>query len=165
MELSSELVYEVAMHITGVVEYGANMQAIATGKAAPPPEGARFDVSLEGSVDGPKFKGSWQGVDYLNIRSDGLCELHIHGQFDLSDGGGKVSMFADGVGTIGAKGIVQLRENVTLKSNYSAHAWVNSIVVWGVGTVNLAAGEVGGKGIQSLTCQLGRFMIIPFFKA
>lgn len=125
---SSELVYEVALHITGVVEYGADMQAIATGKAAPPPEGARFDVSLEGSVDGPKIKGSWHGVDYLNIRSDGLCELHIHGQFDLSDGG-KLSMFADGVGTIGANGIVQLRENVTLKSNNPAYTWVNSIVV------------------------------------
>lgn len=145
---SSELVYEVALHITGVVEYGANMQALATGKAAPPPEGARFDVSLEGSVDGPKIKGSWHGVDYLNIRSDGLCELHIHGQFDLSDGG-KVSMFADGVGTIGANGIVQLRENVTLKSNNSAYTWVNSIVVWGVGTVNLADGEVRVKGYKA----------------
>ena len=58
-------------------------------------------------------------------------------------------MFADGVGTIDAKGIVQLRENVTLKSNYSAHAWVNSIVVWGVGTVNLATGEVRIKGYKA----------------
>ena len=145
---SSELVYEVALHITGVVEYGANLQAIAAGKVAPPPEGARFDISLEGSVDGPNFKGSWHGVDYLNIRADGLSELHIHGQFDMTDRG-KVSMFADGVGTIDAKGIVHLRENVALKSNYSAHAWVNSIVVWGVGTVNLATGEVRVKGYKA----------------
>ncbi len=147
MELS-ELLYEVALRITGVIDYGANLQAIAAGKAAPPPEGARFDISLEGSVDGPKFKGSWHGIDYLNIRADGLPELHIHGQFDLTDGG-KVSMFADGVGTIDAKGIVQLRENVTLKSNHPAHAWVNSIVVWGVGTVNLATGEVRVKGYKA----------------
>ena len=38
MELS-ELLYEVALRITGVVDYGANLQAIAAGKAAPPPEG------------------------------------------------------------------------------------------------------------------------------
>jgi hypothetical protein len=145
---SPELLYEVALRITGVVEYGANLQAIAAGKAAPPPEGARFDISLEGSVDGPKLKGSWHGVDYLYIRADGLPELHIHGQFDLTDRG-KVSMFADGVGIIDAKGIVQLRENVTLKSNYPAHAWVNSIVVWGVGTVNLATGEVRVKGYKA----------------
>jgi hypothetical protein len=87
-------------------------------------------------------------VDYLNIRADGLPELHIHGQFDLTDGA-KVSMFADGVGTIDANGIVQLRENVTLKSNYPAYAWVNSLVVWGVGTVNLATGEVRVKGYKA----------------
>jgi hypothetical protein len=145
---SSELLYEVALRITGVVDYGASLQAIAAGKATPPPEGARFDISLEGSVDGPKFKGSWRGVDYLNIRADGLPELHIHGQFDLADGG-KVSMFADGVGTIDTKGIVQLRENVTLKSNHPVHAWVNSIVVWGVGTVNLTTGEVRVKGYKA----------------
>ena len=145
---SSELLYEAALRITGVVEYGANLQAIATGKTAPPPEGARFDISVEGSVDGPKLKGSWRGVDYLNIRADGLPELHIHGQLDLNDGG-KVSMFADGVAPIDANGVVQLRENVTLKSNYPAHSWVNSIVVWGVGTVNLATGQVHIKGYKA----------------
>ena len=145
---SSELIYEAALRITRVVDYGANLQAIATGKAAPPKEGARFDISVEGSVDGPKLKGSWHGVDYLNIRADGLPELHIHGQFDLADGG-KVSMFADGVAPVDTNGIVQLRENVTLKSNYPAYAWVNSILVWGIGTVNLASGDVRVKGYKS----------------
>jgi hypothetical protein len=70
------------------------------------------------------------------------------GQFNLADGG-KVSMFADGVASIDAKGIVQLRENVTLKSSYPAYAWVNSIVVWGVGTVNLATGKVRVKGYKA----------------
>jgi uncharacterized protein DUF3237 len=145
---SSELLYEVALRITGVVEYGVSLEALTTGKSAPPPEGARFDISVEGTVDGPKLKGSWHGVDYLNIRADGLPELHIHGQFDLADGG-KVSMFADGVAPVDANGIAHLRENVTLKSNFPAHAWVNTIVVWGVGTVNLATGEVRVKGYKA----------------
>lgn len=46
---------------------------------------------------------------------------------------GKVSMFADGVGTVDANGSLQLRQNVTLKSNSPAHAWVNSIAVRGSG--------------------------------
>src|SRR2546428_13739129 len=92
---STELVYEYVLRITGTVEYGVNLQAIIGGKAAPPAEGARFDVLLEGSVDGPKVKGSVHGVDYINIRADGRSELHIHAQFDLTDGG-KVSLFADG---------------------------------------------------------------------
>ena len=105
-------------------------------------------ISLEGSVDSPKLNGSWHGIDYVNIRADGRAELHIHGQFDLNDGG-RVSMFADGVGTVDAKGIVQVRENVTLKSNSPTLAWVNSIVVWGIGTVNLATGEVRVKGYKA----------------
>lgn len=39
------------------------MQAIAAGKVAPPPEGVRFDLSFEGSIDGPKLKGAVHGVD------------------------------------------------------------------------------------------------------
>jgi len=145
---STELVYEYVLRITGTVEYGANLQAIIGGKAAPPAEGARFDVLLEGSVDGPRVKGSVHGVDYINIRADGRSELHIHAQFDLTDGG-KVSLFADGVGTLDMHGILQLRENVTLKSNSPAHAWVNSIQVWGIGTANLATGEVRVKGYKA----------------
>ena len=67
---SAELLYEFVLRFIGVVEYGATLQAIAGGKAAPPPEGARFDISLEGSVDGPKLRGSWHGVEYVNIRAD-----------------------------------------------------------------------------------------------
>jgi len=145
---SAELLYEYVLRVTGVVEYGASLQAIMGGKAAPPPEGAPFDISFEGSLDGPKLKGSMHGVDYTNIRADGRTELHIHAQFDLTDGG-KVSFFADGVGTLDAQGILHLRENVTLKSNSQAHAWVNSIQVWGIGTANLAAGEIRVKGYKA----------------
>jgi hypothetical protein len=144
---SAELLYEYVLRVTRIVEYGTSLQAIIGGKA-PPPEGARFDISLEGSVDGPKLKGSCQVVDYLNIRADGRSELHIHAQFDLTDGE-KVSLYADGVGTLDAKGILQLRENVTLKSNSPAHSWVNSIAVWGVGTANLSTGDVQVKGYKA----------------
>jgi hypothetical protein len=145
---SIELLYEAALRITGTVEYGASLQAIVAGKAAPPPEGARFDVLFEGPIDGPKLKGSIRGVDYVNIRADGRVELHIHAQFDLTDGG-KVSFFADGVGTLDAKGIVHIRYNPMLKSNSPAHAWVNQIPVRAAGTVNLATGELRVKAYKA----------------
>jgi hypothetical protein len=87
-------------------------------------------------------------VDYANVRADGRVELHLHAQFDLADGG-KVSFFADGVGTLGANGILQVRENGTLKSNSLAHAWVNQIQVWASGTVNLITGELRVKGYKA----------------
>ncbi len=145
---TAELIYEAVARVTEVIEYGASLEAIRAGKAAPPPEGARFDFKFEGSIDGSKLKGSAHGVDYVNIRADGRIELHIHAQLDLTDGG-KVSFFAAGVGTVDAKGIVHVRENVTLKSNSPAHAWVNSIPVWAAGTINRATGEIRVKGYRA----------------
>ena len=145
---SSEPLYEYVLRVTGVVEYGASLQAIVGGKAAPPPQGAQFDISFEGSIDGPKLKGSVRGVDYANIRADGRVDLHIHELFDLTDGG-KVAVFADGIGTLDAKGILHLRENVSCKSSSPAYVWVNSVQVWGIGTANLAAGEIRVKGYKA----------------
>ena len=95
---STELIFDITGRMTGTDEYGASIQAILEGKAAPPPAGARFDGKVEGTVDGPKLKGSIHSVDYLNIRADGRIELHGHARLDLKDGG-KVSLFADGLGT------------------------------------------------------------------
>jgi hypothetical protein len=93
-----ELLYEVTVDFTGVTEYGASMADIASGQAAPPPEGARFDVAFEGSMTGPKLQGTVKGVDYINIRADGRAELHIHGEFTTQDNQ-KIALFADGVAT------------------------------------------------------------------
>ncbi len=87
-------------------------------------------------------------MDHINVRADGRIELHIHAQFDLKDGG-KVSFFADGSGTFDAKGLLHIRENVTLRSHSPAHAWVNSTHVWAAGTANLATGEIQVKGYRA----------------
>jgi hypothetical protein len=87
-------------------------------------------------------------VNYANIRADGRIELHIHAQLDRSDGA-KLSFLADGVGPPDAKGVVQLRENGTMKSNAPAHAWVNRIQVWATGTVDVTTGEIQVKGYRA----------------
>jgi len=52
-----ELLYEYTVKLTGMTEYGVSFEALMAGTAAPPPEGARFDVSFEGATNGPKLKG------------------------------------------------------------------------------------------------------------
>jgi hypothetical protein len=66
-----ELVYEYTPLVTRVVEYGASANALLSGQASPPPEGARIDIYLEGPVIGPKLTGTVKGVDYLYFRADG----------------------------------------------------------------------------------------------
>lgn len=138
---ASELLFETHVRITKVVEYGASLHAIAAGTAAPPPEGARFDVTVEGMIDGPRLKGSIRGVNYITIRADRRVEAHIHAHVDLNDGE-KLAILTEGVGTFGSGGLLHLRETVKLTSNSPAYAWVNSIAVRADGTADVSTGEI-----------------------
>jgi hypothetical protein len=50
-----ELLYEYTVKLTGMTEYGVSFGALIAGTAAPPPEGARFDLPFEGASNGPKL--------------------------------------------------------------------------------------------------------------
>jgi Protein of unknown function (DUF3237) len=140
--LPGELVYQYALRVTQVVEFGASADAVFSGRTPPPPEGARFDLYLEGPVLGPKVAGTLRGVDYLNFRADGRAELHIHAAITTEDEA-KIALLATGV-AIPEEGssVFQLRESVTLVSNYPQYRWVNQIQLWAMGTVDFASGEV-----------------------
>ena len=144
-----ELLYESIVKLTGMTEYGVSFEALIAGTAAPPPEGARFDVPFEGASNGPKLKGKVTGVDYLRIRADGRFELHIHAEITTHDGQ-KISLHADGV-ALPQPGspIAGLRENVTLFTSSKAYSWVNGLQVWATGTVDLAERVVRIKGYSA----------------
>lgn len=134
-----EMLYEYTLQVTQVAEYGVPVADVMSGQA-PPAEGARFDVHFEGPVSGPKFSGSAQGADYLNMRADGRIQLDIHAEITTEDGK-KIALAADGV-LMGSPPVFELRENVTLTSSYPEYSWVNAIQIWGTGTADLAKGEV-----------------------
>ncbi len=143
-QLPTELLYEYTPKITQVVEYGVSMEAVTSGQAPPPAEGARFDVYFEGPVRGTKLSGSVKGVDYLHLRADGRFQLNIHAEITTEDGK-KVALAADVV-ALGEAPVLQLRENVTLTTSHPEYSWVNAIQVWAPGTVDLAKGEIRVKG-------------------
>ena len=130
--------YEYTLKITGMLEYGISFQDLMSGKTQLPPEGARFDVAFAGEVSGSKLNGKVSGIDYLHIRADGRFQLDVHAEIATQDGQ-KISLKADGA-AIPRKdsSISDLRENVTLFSSSKDYTWVNTIQVWGVGTVDLA---------------------------
>jgi len=139
-QLPAELLYEYTLKITQVVEYGASLEALMSGQAPPPAEGARFDVYFEGPATGTKLSGSVKGVDYLHIRADGRGQLDIHAEITTEDGK-KIAPAADGI-SFGEPPVLQLRENVTLTTAHPEYSWVNAIQVWAPGTVDLAKGEI-----------------------
>lgn len=140
-----ELLYEYTVKITGVTEYGASLQAILAGETPPPPSGLRVDFAFEGPVTG-RLAGAVRGVDYANLRADGRGELDIKATITTSDGE-MIALAADGV-IIPQPGspVALLRENVKLTTASATYSWVNPLQIWGIGTVDLAAGEIDIRG-------------------
>jgi hypothetical protein len=87
------LIYEHTVDIMQLTEYGVALDRLLSG-AAPPVEGARFDVAVEGTATGPKLKGTVKGVDYLYVRADGRIQLHFHAGITTEDGK-KLALAAD----------------------------------------------------------------------
>jgi hypothetical protein len=141
-----ELLYEYTLKITGLTEYGTGLAELLSGKLAMPPEGARFDVYFAGQATGDKLKGTVRGVDYLRVRPDGRMELDIHAEISTEDGA-KISLKADGIcNPRKDSSISDLKENITLFSSYKKYTWMNTLQVWGIGTVDLATQIINVKG-------------------
>jgi hypothetical protein len=144
---TGELIYEYRPQVTQTVEYGLSADAMFAGEP-PPPEGARFDLYLEGPVCDGKLKGTVRGVDYLNFRADGRAELHIHAEIVTEDGK-KVALEAGGIAVRqDGSSLLELREHVSLRSNHPELSWVNGLEIWARGDVDVASGQVQLRGFS-----------------
>jgi hypothetical protein len=106
-----------------------------------PSQGVRIDIAFEGRAVG-RLAGRVRGVDYARMRADGRIDLDIRATIETEDGH-RIALAADGVATPRAgEPIADLFENVILSTAAESYAWVNPRQVWGVGTVNFAAGKI-----------------------
>jgi len=139
--MKGEKIYEYDLDITGVTDNGIVLESILSGQQAVPPQGARIDVAFEGRATG-RLSGQVRGVDYLRMRADGRIDLDIRATVE-TDAGHRIALSADGVAMPrSAEPIADLLENVTLGTAAEQYAWVNTRQVWGVGTVDFAAGKI-----------------------
>lgn len=139
--MMGEKIYEYDLDITGMTDYGVTLQAILSGEASVPPQGARIDVAFEGRATG-RLAGDVRGIDYVRLRADGRIDLDIHAVVETQDGC-RIALSADGVGVPRAdEPIADLRENVKLTTARKDYAWVNTRQVWCIGTVNFATGKI-----------------------
>jgi hypothetical protein len=137
----SEKIFEYDLDITGVTDYGVDMEALFTGRESVPLQGAQFDVALAGPVKG-RVSGALRGVDYLRVRPDGRRELELRGTIETGDGS-RIAFTAEGVGSPRAgEPIVDLAVRIDLLTAATAHAWVNAKPAWGSGYANLATNKI-----------------------
>ena len=139
--MKGEKIYEYDVDVTAVTDYGVTLEAILSGQAKVPPQGARIDVAFDGRATG-RLTGRVRGIDYLRMRADGRIDLDIRAIVETEDGH-RIALSADGVAIPrAAEPVADLRENISLTTAAEHYAWVNTRQVWGVGTVNFAAGKV-----------------------
>jgi len=62
--MPGELIYEHAVQIEQVSDYGVALDRLLSGAATPPAEGARFDFHREGTVPSAKVEGTLNGAPY-----------------------------------------------------------------------------------------------------
>src|SRR5574342_299112 len=139
--MRGEKIYEYDLDVAGVTDYGVTLEAILSGQASVPLQGARIDVAFEGRAAG-RLAGRVRGVDYLRLRADGRIDLDIRATIETDDGR-RIALTADGVGVPrAADPIADLSENVSLNTAAEGYAWVNTRPIWGTGTVNFATGKI-----------------------
>jgi hypothetical protein len=139
--MSYEKIFEYDLDITGVTDYGADMEALFTGRESVPLQGAQFDVTLAGPVKG-RVKGAMRGIDYLRVRPDGRRELELRGAIETDDGC-RIAFLAVGVGSPReGEPMVDLAVKINLLTAAAAYSWVNAKSAWGSGYANLTANKI-----------------------
>ena len=138
-----EHLFDETVHLTGITEFGVSWQGLTTGKVAPPPQGARFAITFEGTLKGQRIKGEVSGIDFLTVRADGRFVLDLHLTIKTDDG---VNIYAHEDGILippqDDSGIAQLRLNMQLSTASPQYSWVNELQIWARGTVDWSTGEV-----------------------
>jgi len=139
--MQGEKIYEYDFGITGVTDYGVGMEAILSGQERIPPQGARFDLAVEGRGTG-RLAGRAHGVDYLRIRGDGRIDLDLHVTLETDDGQ-RIALSGDGqAAPRNGEAVLDIFANIRLSTASREYAWVNERQIWSVGTASLATGRI-----------------------
>ncbi len=138
-------VFREEVYHTGLTEYGVSWQGLASGEEQVPPQGARFDIYFEGTVKGDGISGKVKGVDYLIVRADGKFQLRIFASI-LTDDGEIIALEEDGIMTLPEPGTAGLYLNMRFSTTAPQYQWLNQKQVWGIGSVDMAAGKIDITG-------------------
>ncbi|MFH5831950.1 DUF3237 family protein [Halalkalibaculum sp. DA3122] len=141
---NTELLFEEQINLTNIAEYGIKWSELTSGKTAPGPEGARFDLDFEGIVNGPKIKGKIKGTDYLEVRADGKFMLNIQAAV-VTDDGKRIAVREDGILYPGENGRARIQLNLQFTTHYPEYTWMNNVQGWAICEVDMQRGEVNVK--------------------
>jgi hypothetical protein len=132
--------------LTETIDFGIDLQSLLSGRTPVPPQGVRFNTDFRGDITGPKLSGKVVGTNYWTWRADGVGIMNVQAVLTTVEGA-KIAVHADGIFT-GEQGsaVYQLREKVSLYTASVKYSWVNRILIWGTGTLDLSTRKTAVKG-------------------
>ncbi len=139
-EIGERLFHETG-RLTGISEFGVSWENLLKGEATLPPQGARFDITIEGRLEGERVTGKLTGIDYLVVRPDGYFDLNLYVTITTDDGA-TIAMHETGTLIRREDGPAELFLNMRLSTAHKKYDWLNATPVWGRGTVDPATGEI-----------------------
>lgn len=140
--------FDEEVALTGIIEYGVSWEDLLAGKAEIPANGARFDISFEGTVTGEEISGKVKGIDYLEVRADGKFMLNLQATIVTSDGE-SIALKEDGILIPNANGTGDLYLNMQFSTASPKYQWINKKQVWGICEANMLRGTVKVKGYSN----------------
>jgi len=136
LEHKTQLLFTENIHLTGVTEYGIRWDELLSGEVVLPPQGARFDITFEGTFAGPDLKGTIEGTDYLTVRADGKFMLNIYATITTEEGIA-IPIREQGPVMPGANGRAHLQLAISFTTNAPKYAWLNQVEGWAIGEINM----------------------------
>ncbi len=142
-----EHLYDAAIQLAQPIDFGLDLRTIMSGGKPIPPEGLRLNYSFQGELSGPKLKGRIVGTDYLLLRADGVGIVNVYAVLTTADGD-QIAFHADGITNSPAQGstVVNARESVTFHTANPKYSWIDRVLCWATGTIDIATGKASLKG-------------------
>ena len=140
-----EHLYDETGQMSETIDFGIDAQSLFSGRTPVPPQGVRFNSNFQSEITGPKLKGKLAGTNYALWRADGVGMMNVQAVLITAEGD-KIAVHADGIFT-GEQGsaVYQLRDNVSLYTASVKYSWVNRILIWGTGTIDLSTRKIAVK--------------------
>ena len=139
-EIGEKLFHESGQ-LTGISEFGVNWEKLLQGEATVPAQGARFDITFEGKLEGERINGKFTGIDYMVVRPDGYFDLELYVTITTTDGA-RIAMHESGTLLRKGDGLAELFLNMRFSTAHEKYEWINRMPAFARGTVNAATGEI-----------------------
>jgi hypothetical protein len=118
--------FDVSMRYMSIVEHGYTVAERVAGVPAPP-EGVGFDLFLEGRITGQRVNGTFTGVNYVRLGSEGTALVHVHAHITTHDGC-HIAVHCEGTSRRRVSGsIADVLGTMSFATAADDYRWINSV--------------------------------------